>query len=56
VKPGWAKLHNNLGSALLLQGNIDEAVAHFREALRIQPDYPTAQNNLRDALMMREKR
>jgi tetratricopeptide (TPR) repeat protein len=43
--------HNNLGRRLLLQGQIDNAVAHFRAALEIRPNYPEALNNLGDALL-----
>ena len=42
--------HNNLGSALCLQGKMDEAILHFSEALRIKPDYEKAHNNLALAL------
>jgi protein O-mannosyl-transferase len=30
--------HNNLGTALLQRGRIEEAIEHFSEALRIRPD------------------
>src|SRR4030042_1288685 len=38
----------NLGIALLRQGNIDEAIKHFNEALRITPDSVKAHKNLGD--------
>ena len=38
--------HNNLGLALADQGKLDEAEYHYREAIRIQPDYAEAYNNL----------
>jgi tetratricopeptide (TPR) repeat protein len=42
--------HNNLGNALQRQGWLDEAVTHYREAVRLKPDYAEAYNNLGDAL------
>jgi tetratricopeptide (TPR) repeat protein len=42
--------HNNLGAALYFSGNVDEAIAHFIEALRIMPDYQAARDNLETAL------
>ena len=38
--------HNNLGFVLAAQGKPDEAIAHYREALRIDPRYADAHNNL----------
>jgi tetratricopeptide (TPR) repeat protein len=32
------------------QGNLQEAVVHFSEALRIQPDYGEARRNLQEVL------
>ena len=37
--------HTNL-SALLLESNVEEAMAHAREALRLRPGHPPALNNL----------
>jgi tetratricopeptide (TPR) repeat protein len=37
---------NGLGEALAGQGKVDEAIAHFSEAVRLSPDFPAAQNNL----------
>ncbi|MBW2019207.1 MAG: tetratricopeptide repeat protein [Deltaproteobacteria bacterium] len=42
--------YNNLGNALARQGKIDEAIAHYIEALQIRPDYEMAHNNLGVAL------
>ena len=36
----------NLGEALAEQGNLDEAVKHYLEAIRIRPGYAKAYNNL----------
>jgi len=38
--------HNNLAVALANRGRIDEAVEHYRESLRIKPDFADAHNNL----------
>ncbi len=49
--PGSFMAHNNLGTALLRQGQIDEALAHFQEVIRLQPDYEVAYYNLGHALL-----
>ena len=46
---------NNLGNTLLPQGKVDEAIAHFQEALRIKPDYAGACYNLGNALLQKGK-
>jgi len=38
--------HNGLGVVLLRQGKIAEASDHFREALRLRPDFAPARKNL----------
>ena len=45
-----AVAYNNMGSALLRQNLIMEALAQYREALRISPDYAEAHSNLAFAL------
>ena len=45
--------HNNLGLALAARGHNDEAIAHYRKALEITPDYALAHNNLGNALAQR---
>ena len=42
--------HNNLGTTLLNQGNLNEAIQHFERALQIKPDSADAFNNLGGAL------
>jgi len=55
VMEGLATAHNSLGSALARRGQIDEAIAHFRKASEIKPDYAEAHNNLGSALAGRER-
>jgi tetratricopeptide (TPR) repeat protein len=43
--------HNNLGSALLKIGSVDEAIAQYQKALQIKPDFAEAHNNLGNALL-----
>jgi protein O-mannosyl-transferase len=38
--------YNNLGTALMGQNRLEEAMGNFRQALQIRPDYPEANNNL----------
>ena len=42
--------HSNLGLALYARGRVPEAVGHYREALRLKPDYDAAHVNLGNAL------
>ena len=38
--------HNNLGAALAMKGQTDEAIGQYQEAIRLKPDYAEAHNNL----------
>jgi tetratricopeptide (TPR) repeat protein len=49
-EPIRAMAHDNLGQDLVAQGRLDEAIGHFREALRLHPEYATAHNSLGLAL------
>lgn len=49
VKP-IAEIHGNLAIALAKLGNIDEAIEHYEEAIRLDPDNPHARCNLASAL------
>jgi tetratricopeptide (TPR) repeat protein len=44
--PQKARPHNNLGHALEGEGEFDEAISHYLEAIRIMPDYAEARGNL----------
>jgi tetratricopeptide (TPR) repeat protein len=47
--------HNNLGQALFQTGKVDEATAHYQQALQINPNYAEAHNNLGNALFQKRK-
>ena len=51
----YADAHNNFATVLFIQKRFDEAVRHFREALRITPDNPQIYSNLGDALVKQGK-
>jgi Flp pilus assembly protein TadD len=51
--PRSASAHNNLGGALLMRGQVDEAVEHLQEAMRLDPTYADAHSNLGVALARR---
>jgi protein O-mannosyl-transferase len=44
------KAHDMLGFTLMDEGKLDEAIVHFREAIRLKPQYGSAYNNLGVAL------
>jgi protein O-mannosyl-transferase len=43
--------HNNLGYLLADEGDLAGATWHYREAVRLEPDYADAHNNLGNALL-----
>ncbi len=51
LNPGHAEAHNNLATALLALGRIQDAVERYCQALLLQPDYAEALNNLAVALI-----
>jgi tetratricopeptide (TPR) repeat protein len=46
LTPDNAQMHNNLGVLLLRKGEVDAAIHHFSEAVRIDPNDRIAQENL----------
>jgi protein O-mannosyl-transferase len=46
VTTGNFHAHNYMGTFLEDQGKFDEALAHYREAVRLKPDYAEAHTNL----------
>jgi predicted O-linked N-acetylglucosamine transferase (SPINDLY family) len=55
LKPDYAESQINLGSSLLDQGNVDDAIACYRRALEARPDLAVAHNNLGNALKAQGK-
>jgi Flp pilus assembly protein TadD len=49
--PNNVEAHNNLGNALLSQGKVEEAVAHWQVALTIRPEAIEARVNIGGALV-----
>jgi tetratricopeptide (TPR) repeat protein len=47
----YAEGHAEVGTALFQDGRLQEAVAHYEQALRIKPDYSQPYNNLGVALV-----
>jgi Flp pilus assembly protein TadD len=50
IDPRLPEAANNLGFALEKLGRLDEAIAQFREATRLRPEYREAHRNLGMAL------
>jgi tetratricopeptide (TPR) repeat protein len=50
IRPGWAEVHNNLGTVLKDQGKLDQAVAEYGRAVTLRPDLAELHNNLGTAL------
>ena len=44
--PHFAEAENNLGAVLEQLQRNDDAVAHYRRALEVEPGYPEAARNL----------
>ena len=44
--PNFALVHNNLGNALSAERKIEEAISHYKMAIKIKPDYALPHNNL----------
>ena len=50
IDPNYAEAYNGMGAALIRLGEIEKAVEFFKKALQINPDYTSAQNNLKNTL------
>jgi len=53
--PNFASIHYNLGIALVAEGKNEEAISHYKMAIKINPDYAKPQNNLENALVAEGK-
>jgi len=53
--PNLAFIHNNLGIALFAEQKNEEAISHYKMAIKIKPDYAEAHNNLGIALVAEGK-
>jgi len=53
--PNFAVVHNNLGSALSAKQKIEEAISHYKMAIKLNPDYADAYNNLGVVLFAERK-
>jgi len=53
--PENSRAHNNLANTLIPQGRFDEAINHYQQALRIEPNYFEVHNNLGNALALRSR-
>ena len=51
MRPGYTEAHNNLGNVLMSLGRLDEAAAHYQQALSLKPDFAEAHNNLGNVLL-----
>ncbi len=46
IDPESAEAHAHLGRSMSLTGHARDAVEHYRQAIRLRPDWPTPYNNL----------
>ena len=53
--PDFSVAHNNLGNALVAEGNNKEAISHYKMAIKLKPDYAKAYSNLGIALVAEGK-
>ncbi len=51
--PSIASLHYNNGNALRAEGQLELAIAHYQQALTLEPNWAEVHNNL--ALVLQEK-
>ena len=48
-----ALIHDNIGKVLVRKGSVDEAIAHYRQAIEFRPNYPDAHYHLGAVLIRR---
>ena len=54
-QPQFSEMYNNLGNALLGQGNLEESIQAYQQAIHIQPQFSEAYYNLGNALRKQGK-
>jgi len=54
--PGFSVVHNNLGIALVAEGKNEEAISHYKMAIKIKPDFAEAHYNLGIVLVAEQKK
>ncbi len=55
LRPDYNSARLNLAAMLMMQGEIDDAILHYTEALRIDPNDSRAKEGLKDAMARREE-
>jgi Tfp pilus assembly protein PilF len=55
LQPANAVACNDFGVVLYRLGKLDDAIAQFRQAVQINPDYTDAKNNLNAVLAEKQK-
>ena len=53
--PSFSVVHNNLGNALFAERKTEEAISHYKTAIRLKPDYSLAHYNLGNVLFAERK-
>jgi protein O-mannosyl-transferase len=56
IRPTYAEAYNNKAYAYIGLNRLDDAIAAWREAVRLKPDYTIAKKNLAQALADRQRR
>ena len=51
AEPGQVTVHDDVARLYLLFGEVEEALAHFRESARLEPESPAAQYNVGTTLL-----
>ena len=54
-QPQFSEMYNNLGNALLGQGNLEESIQAYQQAIHLQPQFSEAYYNLGNALRKQGK-
>jgi tetratricopeptide (TPR) repeat protein len=55
INPGDPILHHNIGLVFMAMGKSEPAVDHFKEAVRLNPEYSLAKNSLGSAYLVLEE-